>query len=91
MYKRQVHDPGEWVELRENSAEVRFEGPVNQWPGSIYSALIAVHWEIVIEAIRDDGTRMKWVGQVIMPPRQGLEHISKLPVRSGRIESSESS
>ncbi len=86
-----VHDPGEWVELRENSAEVRFEGPVNQWPGSIYSALIAVHWEIVIEAIRDDGTRMKWVGQVIMPPRQGLEHISKLPVRSGRTELSESS
>ena len=86
-----VHDPGEWVELRGNSTEINFGGPVNQWPGSIYSALIAVHWEIVIEAIRDDGTRMKWVSQITMPPRSGLEHIPKLPVRSGRTESSESS
>ena len=62
-------------------------GPANLWPGSIYSALIAVHWEVVIDAIRDDGTRIKWVSHVIVPERQGLGSIAKLPVRSGRIES----
>jgi len=82
-----VHDPGEWVSLKEGSTEILFKGPVNDWPGSVYSALIAVHWEIVIEAIRDDGTRMKWVNQVIRPPRTNLEPIEKLPVRSGRAES----
>jgi hypothetical protein len=82
-----VHDPGEWVNLNGGSTEIFFNEPVNDWPGSVYSALIAVHWEIVIEAIRDDGTRMKWVNQVIRPPRTGLEHIEKLPVRSGRVES----
>jgi len=46
-----------------------------------------VHWEVVIDAIRDDGTRIKWVSHVIIPERHGLEHIAKLPVRSGRIES----
>ena len=82
-----VHDPGDWVDLSEGGSEVLFEGPANQWPGSVYSALIAVHWEIVIEAIRDDGTKMKWVSQVIIPPRTGLEYVPKLPVRSGRTES----
>jgi len=82
-----VHDPGDWVDLSEGVSEVLFKGPANQWPGSVYSALIAVHWEIVIEAIRDDGTKMKWVNQVIIPPRTGLEYIPKLPVRSGRTES----
>jgi len=82
-----VHDPGDWVDLSEGVREVLFKGPANQWPGSVYSALIAVHWEIVIEAIRDDGTKMKWVNQVIIPPRTGLEYIPKLPVRSGRTES----
>ena len=82
-----VHDPGDWVDLSEGGSEVLFEGPANQWPGSVYSALIAIHWEIVIEAIRDDGTKMKWVNQVIIPPRTGLEYIPKLPVRSGRTES----
>jgi hypothetical protein len=82
-----VHDPGEWVSLKEGSTEILFKGPVNDWPGSVYSALIAVHWEIVIEAIRDDGTRMKWVNQVIRPPSTNLEPIEKLPVRSGRAES----
>jgi hypothetical protein len=82
-----VHDPGDWVDLSGGSSEVLFKGPANQWPGSIYSALIAIHWEIVIEAIRDDGTKMKWVSQVIIPPRTGLEYVPKLPVRSGRTES----
>jgi len=82
-----VHDPGDWVDLSEGGSEVLFEGPANQWPGSVYSALIAIHWEIVIEAIRDDGTKMKWVSQVIIPPRTGLEYVPKLPVRSGRTES----
>jgi len=82
-----VHDPGEWVNLKGGNTEILLKEPINHWPGSVYSALIAVHWEIVIEAIRDDGTRMKWVNQIIIPPRAGLECIEKLPVRSGRAES----
>ena len=82
-----VHDPGEWVNLKGGNTEIFFKEPINHWPGSVYSALIAVHWEIVIEAIRDDGTRMKWVNHIIIPPRAGLECIEKLPVRSGRAES----
>ena len=59
------------------------------WPGSIYSALIAIHWEIVVDAVRDDGTRMKWVMPIQIPDREGLDPIVELPVRSGRIESSD--
>ena len=63
--------------------------PLETWPGSIYSALIAIHWEIVIEAIRDNGTKMKWIKPILIEDRKGLDPIYKLPVRSGRIESAD--
>tara|TARA_Y100000768_G_scaffold89197_1_gene64132 strand:+ start:977 stop:2050 length:1074 start_codon:yes stop_codon:yes gene_type:complete len=80
-----VQDFGPWRELTKES--VFLQGPSNSWPGNIYSAMIAIHWEIVIEALKDDGTRMKWVRPInIESPSNGVL-IDKLPVRSGRTES----
>ena len=62
-------------------------GPSDPWPGNIYSALIAIHWEIVIEALKDDGTRMKWVRPIKLEASNTGVTIEKLPVRSGRVES----
>jgi len=81
-----VREAGEWVDFKGGETSYYLKGPGDLWPGSIYSAIIAVHWELVIEAIRDDGTKMKWVRPLKMPPREGLEHIPTLPVRSGRTE-----
>ena len=84
-----VQEVGEWVDIRGSEVSHRLKGPENLWPGSIYSAVIAIHWELVIQAIRDDGTRMKWVRPLKMPSREGLEEISKMAVRSGRTELSD--
>jgi len=82
-----VMDWGEWVDLDTPSGRYSLSGPQQIWPGSIYSALIAIHWELVIDAVRDDGTRMKWIKPVIVHDRERLDSIPVMPVRSGRVES----
>ena len=80
---------GEWIGLAGETGRLNLPGPSDIWPGSIYSALIAIHWELVIEAVRDDGTRMKWVKPILIPERGGLVPIPTMPVRSGRTESAD--
>ena len=80
-----VQDLGPWTNVIGES--VILLGPSNPWPGNIYSALIAIHWEIVIEALKDDGTRMKWVRPIKLEASNTGVTIEKLPVRSGRVES----
>jgi hypothetical protein len=83
-----VLEPGKWVELsdREDEVKINFQGPDDLWPGSIYSGLIAVHWELIIEFLKNDGTRMKWVRPIIMDDYHHKIEIKHLPVRSGRLE-----
>ena len=84
-----VMTSGEWVGLAGKTGRITVPGPSDVWPGTIYSALIAVHWELVIEALRDDGTRMKWVKPILVPERENLDPIPDMPVRSGRTESAD--
>jgi hypothetical protein len=83
-----VLEPGKWVELsdREDEVKINFQGPDDLWPGSIYSGLIAVHWELIIDFLKNDGTRMKWVRPIIMDDYHHKIEIKHLPVRSGRLE-----
>ena len=80
-----VQDIGPWTNVIGES--IILPGPSDPWPGNIYSALIAIHWEIVIEALKEDGTRMKWVGPIKLEASNTAVTIEKLPVRSGRVES----
>ena len=80
-----VQDFGPWSNVIGES--VTLLGPSHTWPGNIYSALIAIHWEIVFEALKNDGTKMKWVEPIIIESSSNGVVIDKLPVRSGRVES----
>ena len=80
-----VQDFGPWTDVEGESLTLL--GPSNQWPGNIYSAMIAIHWEIVIEALKNDGTRMKWVRPINIEGTNNEVFIDILPVRSGRVES----
>jgi len=80
------------------------ELPKSQWPGSIYSPLIAVHWELVFECRawpvgdQSDGTiktrnrlgiNTVWVQPLTMENADNPIVSKSLPVRSGRIEISD--
>ena len=84
-----VMTSGDWRDLSGTAERFVLSGPRDIWPGSIYSALIAIHWEIVVEAVRDDGTRMKWIKPILIADREGIDTIPRLPVRSGRVESAD--
>ena len=79
-----VQDSGSWAPM--DNLPVALDRPMKKWPGTIYSAMIAVHWELVIEATRHNGTRMKWVMPLTMDS-EDAPGFEELPVRSGRSES----
>ena len=80
-----VQDYGPWEQI--DQFPMRISGPTNPWPGTIYSAMIAIHWEIVIEGIKSDGSRMKWVRPINVNFPETKTGFEILPVRSGRSES----
>ncbi len=85
-----VLDSGAWQyfsDMKENN--IQLNGPEKLWPGSIYSGLIAVHWELIIEFKAKNGTKMKWVRPIIMDNFHHKIEIKKLPVKSGRLELSD--
>ena len=78
---------GEWVDY--NPQNIELPSLKEIWPGSIYSSLIAIHWEIILEGIRNDGVKMKWVSPIKVAHTHHKIHIENLPVKSGRIELSD--
>ena len=107
-------ESGEWSDFSQECFQAPIQGeigqvtgwplelPKSQWPGSIYSPLIAVHWELIVECkawpdksgqgvgtikSRDGlGADIMWVQPITME-NAGNQIVSEsLPVRSGRIE-----
>ncbi len=66
----------------------RIDGPSDRWPGSIYSSVIALHWEIHIHA-EWNGIRLRWVKPIIMSQTDDPVVIDKLPLRGARSEESD--
>jgi len=64
---------------------LRLEGPEQRWPGTIYSSVIAFHWEIHVHA-EWNGTSVRWVKPVIMPQTDEPVIIDELPLRGARSE-----
>ena len=64
---------------------IRLNGPEERWPGTIYSSVIALHWEIHLHATWK-GMRLRWVNPVIMPQTENEICINELPLRAARSE-----
>ena len=97
---------GQWSEcppyVNGQSLEWPLELPDSQWPGSIYSPLIAIHWELIIECrakIKNRSIKSKtgrisdfldtdvlWVQPITMVSTGNQIVSDYLPVRSGRVE-----
>ena len=81
---------GEWSEFSQlvdgRPLEWSLELPKGQWPGSIYSPLIAVHWELVIECTGVLNSDVMWVQPITMGGSVNKIVSGNLPVRSGRVE-----
>ena len=84
-----IMEKGDWLRNIESEAEITLKMTSNQWPGSVYSSLIAIHWEVVLEFLETNGRRILWVFPVIMPQSEESTEMRVAPVLSGRAELSD--
>ena len=68
-----------------NEYPIEVTGPEKRWPGTVYSSLIALHWELIINA-ESKNTRFTWVKPIIMPSNGDAIEIESLPLGSARVE-----
>ena len=78
-----------WVSDIEIGVPFNIPMPDENWPGSVYSSLIAIHWEVVLEFEQLDGRRIAWVAPITMPQADIPTKITDSPVISGRAELSD--
>jgi len=78
-------DSGPWEDVQEETP-IQLMGP--NWPGSIYSPLIAVHWELILQFNVKSKGKLYWVRPITIDQSQDPLNIEKAPVRSGRAEMS---
>ena len=77
---------GEWLTGMDLGMPYNLMLPEEEWPGSVYSSLIAIHWEILIEFVESNGRKIKWIFPVLMPQSDFDTEIAVAPVISGRAE-----
>ncbi len=83
-----VMSSGEWVYHEAESSRLSLPVPDANWPGTVYSSLIAIHWEVVVEFKSTNGTKFMWVEPVTIAHHSCRTAISPAPTRSGRAEMS---
>ena len=81
-----IMNSSQWVTDIEPGVPFKLTMPTDEWPGTVYSSLIAIHWEIIFEFEQKDGRRIMWVEPVIIPQSDTPTEIDKAPVISGRAE-----
>ncbi len=84
-----IMEKGDWTEATGSKDEYTLKMPSDQWPGTVYSSLIAIHWEVVLEFLEPNGRRIYWVLPIIMPQSKEPTRIVRAPVISGRAELSD--
>ena len=95
-----VSDPGNWVLVQPNVRKMFLPEPQNLWPGSIYSPLLTVHWEIQLvgkrivkglskgrqirHGVPEDGLDIGWSQELIVPMRDSGVSIPIMPLSGVR-------
>ena len=87
-----VSDSGSWVNITTGESEIRLFEPDVVWPGSIYSPLFSIHWEVQIigkkiTQSRDDNgsdVNIGWSQEIIVPHRDEKILIPDMPLSAVR-------
>ena len=87
-----VSDSGSWVNITTRESEIRLFEPNVVWPGSIYSPLFSIHWEVQIigKKITQDrdnnesDVNIGWSQEFIVPHRDEKISIPDMPLSAVR-------
>jgi len=70
-----------------NSAPLELEHPPNEWPGTVSSSLIRIHWELIIRIERKKGGSLMFVEPLAVAHPSRPTTLTRLPTNDGRTES----
>ena len=68
---------------------MELDAPPNQWPGTVSTSLIRIHWEIIIRIEREKGGSLMYVQPLTVDHPTEPAMISALPTNDGRTESNQ--
>ena len=68
---------------------MELDAPPNQWPGTVSTSLIRIHWEIIIRIEREKGGSLMYVQPLTVAHPTEPARISALPTNDGRTESNQ--
>ena len=70
------------------SEDGKFEldSPTDIWPGSLYSDLIRVHWEIIVKIRRQKGGPLLWVHPIMVKQNDSEICVKEPQINDGRSE-----
>jgi hypothetical protein len=68
---------------------MELDAPPNQWPGTVSTSLIRIHWEVIIRIEREKGGSLMFVQPLRVAHPTKPAQISALPTNDGRTESNQ--
>ena len=68
---------------------MELDAPPNQWPGTVSTSLILIHWEVIIRIEREKGGSLMFVQPLRVAHPTKPAQISALPTNDGRTESNQ--
>jgi hypothetical protein len=72
--------------LWKEGQEVTLQPPAGQWPGSVNTDLIRVHWECILRIDRSKGGALLWVEPLRVAHPLETVVLPSLPLHDGRSE-----
>jgi hypothetical protein len=78
-----IMEQSETVKLAND--KVTLKPPNGFWPGTVFSPLIRIHWELVIVISRENGRSLMWV-EPLNVKHSKTKSVVDAPVNSGRTE-----
>ena len=71
------------------SETMELDAPPNQWPGTVSTSLIRIHWEVIIRIEREKGGSLMYVQPLTVAHPTKPAKILSLPTNDGRTESNQ--
>ena len=70
-----------------SDSEITLQPPPSQWPGTVSSAMIRIHWEIIVHIKRKKDGPLLWVLPLAVSHQKSSTENESLPTNDGRTES----
>ena len=80
-----IMEHGDEAPLSDN--EITLQPPPSQWPGTVSSAMIRIHWEIIVHIKRKKDGPLLWVLPLAVSHQKSSTENESLPTNDGRTES----